>query len=512
MAAALASAPRGELAIHVVHDERVAAFVALGLGLDGVPAVLLCTSGTAAANFHPAVVEAGLSDVPMLVVTADRPPELRDVGAPQTIDQTHLYGRSVRWFHDAIAARCGRPSLVASRSRSASSPPPRLARSTSTCRSGSRSSARSVEIPEPIGPPLAGAASRSPAAAPFPTELEPPARGDRRGRPASVSTSQRIEAFAVPHGLAGARRSALGVPVAPASRSPPTTRCCATSGSLPITLRRSWCGSAAHRRRRCCRSGSCAAVRRSSRWAARASSIPTTTSSGSAPSTTWLSLTRCDRHPVDGPLATRERARRGRPHRRRSSAQIDAHRADGCPDDRRLATGRRRVRRRLVDAGPRRRVVRRADRSVVFEPWSERDRRRAVDRARPCTRGPDHGRLLGDIAFVHDSNAMVALRDRGADLRIVVVDNGGGGIFSFLPQATGLPAERFEQLFGTPHDTDIEALARAHGIPARTVSTADELRTSLAEPGPSLTRIATDRAENVREHARLNTAVVNALG
>ena len=97
---ALALAARDELQVHVVHDERVAAFVALGVGLGGTPAVLLCTSGTAAANLHPAVVEAGLSDVPMLVVTADRPPELRDVGAPQTIDQTHLFGRSVRWFHD----------------------------------------------------------------------------------------------------------------------------------------------------------------------------------------------------------------------------------------------------------------------------------------------------------------------------------------------------------------------------------------------------------------------------
>ena len=97
---ALALLDRAELAVHVVHDERVAAFVALGAGLDGVPAVLLCTSGTAAANFHPAVVEAGLADVPMIVITADRPPELRDVGAPQAIDQTHLYGRSVRWFHD----------------------------------------------------------------------------------------------------------------------------------------------------------------------------------------------------------------------------------------------------------------------------------------------------------------------------------------------------------------------------------------------------------------------------
>jgi 2-succinyl-5-enolpyruvyl-6-hydroxy-3-cyclohexene-1-carboxylate synthase len=97
---ALAVADRPELAVHVVHDERAAGFVALGLALAGRPALLLCTSGTAAANLHPAVVEAGLSDVAMIVLTADRPNELRDVGAPQTIDQTHLFGRSVRWFHD----------------------------------------------------------------------------------------------------------------------------------------------------------------------------------------------------------------------------------------------------------------------------------------------------------------------------------------------------------------------------------------------------------------------------
>ncbi len=66
----------------------------------GRPAVVLTTSGTAAVELHPAVVEADLDRVPLIAVTADRPPELRDVGAPQTIDQTHLYGASTRWFAD----------------------------------------------------------------------------------------------------------------------------------------------------------------------------------------------------------------------------------------------------------------------------------------------------------------------------------------------------------------------------------------------------------------------------
>ena len=99
LALALASEPR--LRLHVHHDERSASFLALGLGLaTGRPAVLLCTSGTAAVELHAAVVEASQADVPLLVCTADRPPELRDVAAPQTIDQTRLYGDAVRWFHD----------------------------------------------------------------------------------------------------------------------------------------------------------------------------------------------------------------------------------------------------------------------------------------------------------------------------------------------------------------------------------------------------------------------------
>jgi 2-succinyl-5-enolpyruvyl-6-hydroxy-3-cyclohexene-1-carboxylate synthase len=119
--------------------------------------------------------------------------------------------------------------------------------------------------------------------------------------------------------------------------------------------------------------------------------------------------------------------------------------------------------------------------------------------------------VLGDIAFVHDAGALTALRHRDADLRIVVIDNDGGGIFSFLPQATELPAERFEQLFGTPHGTDVVALAAAHGIDARTVTTAAELTARLGAPGPTVTRIRTDRADNVRVHAALNAAVVEAL-
>lgn len=80
-------------------DERACAFFALGLAKQShEPVVLVCTSGTAAANFFPAIVEAYQAHVPLIVLTADRPPELRDTGAPQTIDQIKLYGEHAKWF------------------------------------------------------------------------------------------------------------------------------------------------------------------------------------------------------------------------------------------------------------------------------------------------------------------------------------------------------------------------------------------------------------------------------
>ncbi len=87
---------------HVLIDERSAAFVALGIGKStGKPALLACTSGTAAANYFPAIVESGNSGVPMIVLTADRPASLRSTGASQTIDQIKLYGDHALFFHEA---------------------------------------------------------------------------------------------------------------------------------------------------------------------------------------------------------------------------------------------------------------------------------------------------------------------------------------------------------------------------------------------------------------------------
>ena len=93
------AAARHTRARQVVHfDERGAAFYALGYGKAAHrPAALICTSGTAAANYWPAVAEAAMARVPLLLLTADRPPELTDAGANQAIDQVKLYGSYARW-------------------------------------------------------------------------------------------------------------------------------------------------------------------------------------------------------------------------------------------------------------------------------------------------------------------------------------------------------------------------------------------------------------------------------
>ncbi|WP_026563220.1 2-succinyl-5-enolpyruvyl-6-hydroxy-3-cyclohexene-1-carboxylic-acid synthase [Bacillus sp. UNC41MFS5] len=96
---AMIMAEHPELNVHIHVDERSAAFFALGIAKSlNKPVAILCTSGTAAANYFPAIVEARYARVPLIVLTADRPHELREVGAPQAIDQIHLYGKHVKWF------------------------------------------------------------------------------------------------------------------------------------------------------------------------------------------------------------------------------------------------------------------------------------------------------------------------------------------------------------------------------------------------------------------------------
>jgi 2-succinyl-5-enolpyruvyl-6-hydroxy-3-cyclohexene-1-carboxylate synthase len=120
--------------------------------------------------------------------------------------------------------------------------------------------------------------------------------------------------------------------------------------------------------------------------------------------------------------------------------------------------------------------------------------------------------LLGDIALLHDTNGLLGLRDRPVDLALVVVDNDGGGIFSFLPQAGALDGADFERYFGTPHGVDLAALALVHGLPATRVKLAADLPGVLAAgTGPRVVVAATDRSANVKVHDEIHAAVAAAL-
>jgi 2-succinyl-5-enolpyruvyl-6-hydroxy-3-cyclohexene-1-carboxylate synthase len=122
--------------------------------------------------------------------------------------------------------------------------------------------------------------------------------------------------------------------------------------------------------------------------------------------------------------------------------------------------------------------------------------------------------LIGDLAFLHDSNGLLGVAGRQADLVVVVVDNDGGGIFSFLPQARTLRSARFETLFGTPHGLDLAALAAAYGVRTRVVEPAGDVRSAVADEaaggGVAVVVVRTDRDANVDAHRRLDDAVAAA--
>ncbi|HLL84075.1 MAG TPA: 2-succinyl-5-enolpyruvyl-6-hydroxy-3-cyclohexene-1-carboxylic-acid synthase, partial [Longimicrobium sp.] len=174
---ALAFAECPELRTWSVIDERSAAFFALGIAKEsGAPVALLATSGTAGANFYPAVIEAAMSHVPLVVLTADRPLELQGWGAPQTMPQQNLYGGFARWFADLGVPEATSPSLQHLRATVARA----VATSTRAPRGPVQLNApfREPLAPIPDGSPLEALpqlASSGRGSAPF-TRVVPPAR------------------------------------------------------------------------------------------------------------------------------------------------------------------------------------------------------------------------------------------------------------------------------------------------------------------------------------------------
>ena len=540
---ALAAEPRLEL--HIRLDERSAGFTALGIGLaTGRPAVVVVTSGTAAAELHAAVVEAALARAPMLVCTADRPPELRDVGAPQTIDQTRLFGNSVRWFVDpGVPDDASRPSW-----RSLAS----------------RAFAEAVAGPTGPGPVHLNLPFREPLLG------DAASGGVPDGRTGSTPWHQVITGPVTPtagmvpdlmrsaglvpgsRGLivAGAgcgdpkavRRlaEALDWPVLadPRSglRSPHALVICAADGIL-----RAPAFTAGHRPD--------AVLVLGERWASKVvngflgdSPRVVVDPSGGWPDPERSAdrLVRCDPTLLCEELAGTVAG--GRVHiangwasewrdaEDRAQAAID-HALDDHAGWTEPALARRLIKglpagvRLFVSSSMPIRDVEafgapRTDPAQVFANRGANGIDGVVSTALGVARslGPTVA-LVGDLAFFHDVSALVGPQGQEAPLTIVVADNGGGGIFSFLPPAASIEPTVFERLFGTPQAPDVAVVAAGFGWSVREVDESSgpeaigvALERAMERNGRSVVRVRLpDRVANVAAHDLVNVAIVTAV-
>ena len=548
----------GRLRLHVRVDERSAAFTALGLAkASRRPAAVLCTSGTAAANFHPAVIEADESGVPLLVLTADRPPELRSTGANQAIDQIKLYGGAVRWFCEAGVPETGVP---ASRVPEAGVPEAgtREARTaywrSLACQAWAHAAGSIGGFPGPVHVNLA---LRDPLVPDGPvTPLPGRADGTPWTRfperePATVDDESEDDASGNGSSAHGARATMLDLPWTErgvvvcgdgADR--------AAAGLLRLAGRAGWPvlaepSSGARR-------GPCA-LSAYQYLLARPEFRPDLIVSAGRPGLSRAQqafLGSAARHVViaQGP------GRWADPQRTATDV-TEAVRLTGAPDDppqpgaagpgaaadgswlgRWLAADQAvravldqvldsyegisepRLARDLVTALPEGALlwlgssmpIRDADchmpargdvRVLASRGASGIDGTvSAAAGAALAHDGPAFA-LIGDLTFLHDMPGLaIGPREPRPDLCLIVVNNDGGGIFSMLEQAT---ADGFERLFGTPHGAAAHHLAAAFGLPYHLLDHPDDLTKSLQGTGLRVVEVRTDRAENAGLRARL---------
>ena len=527
---ALALADDERIALHVSLDERSAAFIALGIGrATGIPSVVLSTSGTAAANFFPAVQEASLGRVPLLVLTADRPPELRDTGANQAIDQIKLYGDAVRWFVELGPPEPLPTSVPYWRSTAARA----VAEAT-----GSPPGPVHLNLPfrEPLVPrdedtfpfELDGRPDGAPwtefAAGPRmfdPGELEgilDDLSGARGLLVAGAGSFSHVPALEL------AERLRWPVLADPLSNLRTDERVVSTYDALL----RNQTFSDSHRPEVVLRIGTLGISKALQAFLARCDYQVLIDADGARldpdrsvtlilaadPQHLFEQLMNKDLRPAD------TRWLEGW----RSSDHIARETLDAALDDQGLSEPR--VARDVVAALPEgSSLIVAASMPFRDVEWFSAPRsgirffgNRGVNGIdgfvstalgiAHATEGPTYA-LCGDLSLLHDQNGFMTAARYEGDLTFVVVNNDGGGIFSFLPQA-GLP-EHFEELFGTPQGIDFAKLAALHDCTHVIATTPDELETALKPAGVRLVEVRTDRAENVRVHRELNEAVARAI-
>jgi 2-succinyl-5-enolpyruvyl-6-hydroxy-3-cyclohexene-1-carboxylate synthase len=519
----LAREPRIRATSHL--DERSAGFFALGIAkATGVPAALACTSGTAAANYAPAVIEAHEARVPLIVLTADRPPELRDLGAGQTIDQVKLYGGAAKWFlevdsHTATPVRLRWLRQLA-------------------CRAfwtavGDRPGPVHLNfaLREPLVPDGPLPEDDSGRAGGRPWVTRPRAAG---GPPAALVEGLRAEIEARPHAVLVAGRAERDGALGPALAAF-AERAAIPLLADPLSGARRGRAAIAHYD----------ALLRDPDWAAlhepqlvlRAGDLPT-----SKPLRAWLhgaqdalqvafdpeaawqdpgaavaTIVAAD------PRATLDAIELGR----RDSAWLERwHRADRAAAAgiaRALAPGglsEPRVAAELGSSLPAEATVVVASSMPVrdvetFFPAREQPPRVLSNRGANGIDGTVSTAfgvaavadgpvvlLIGDIALIHDLGGLAAAPRLGLKLTIVLLHNDGGGIFHFLPVSG--EGEDFTEHVATPHGLDFAHAAALFGCGYEVVEHVEAFRTALrralAADRTSIVAVRTDREANVALH------------
>jgi 2-succinyl-5-enolpyruvyl-6-hydroxy-3-cyclohexene-1-carboxylate synthase len=512
------------LRTHVRLDERSAAFYALGLAqATRRPVVVSVTSGTAGAELHAAVVEAHHARIPLIVCTADRPPELHHTGASQTIEQDALFAVEARWRAD--------PGVPAAGQEATWRP---LA---------ARAFAESVHGLGGPGPVHLNLAFREPLTEGA-DELPPrdhPQVVSAEHRPAASARTRPLEGRGIfvvggpSYGAAEPQRvielaNRLGWPVL----ADPLSRCrvegtiaaadaiVRARPALPevvVQVGAPWLSKALGAYVTEAAAGG-ARIVVVDPWRQRPDPLRVATEFVHEEADAWLTAMADGAGPAIDPAWLSE----WRGMEARAQGAIDGvlstdlnepqlaralYRYAAATDASLFVSASMPIRDLEWYAGalPAPPVVR-ANRgangidgvvSTALGVASSEGSRRILAH-------------LGDLAFLHDVSGLVNVPE--VPCTFVVVDNGGGGIFSFLPQATTLRADVFEPLFGTPPTSDVGAVARGFGLAVEEVTKLSELAPALdaAPASPALVRVRVPpRAQNVAVHEAINQAVRLAL-
>jgi 2-succinyl-5-enolpyruvyl-6-hydroxy-3-cyclohexene-1-carboxylate synthase len=516
----------GRLRLHVRIDERSASFTALGLAkASRRPVAVLCTSGTAAANFHPAVIEASESAVPLIVLTADRPPELRGTGANQTIDQIKLYGAAVRWFSEAGVpeARPGQAGYWRS-----------LA-----CRAWAHAAglagglAGPVHLNLPLRDPLVPGGD-----APWPESLagrpggEPWTRFADQGagggelvlpwteRGVVVCGDGDYDALALVELAERAGWPVLAEPSSGARRGPNALAAYQYLLATPEFLREhqpdlivsagrpglsrgqtAFLGAGSARRHVVISQGP-------GQWADPqraatdvATRIGLTGTPGTSGAGTWLDAwCRADEAAEKAVNAVLDAAEN------LTEPRLARDLVGALPGGALLWIASSQPV-RDIDGGARPR----ADLHVLASRGAsgiDGTTSSAIGAALAHD-GPAFA-LIGDLALVHDAAGLaLGPEEPRPDLCLVVVSNDGGGIFSSLEPAA-FPGS-FERLFGTPHGTRLDHLAAAFGLPYQRLEHPGDLPRALRGQGLRMVEVRTDRTAAAELRATLRTAATEAI-